>query len=233
MDTQAKKRRTGLTVGGAIVTLLAATVLAVAGVVLWTDVDKRDGSGYLSTNAHHYATSTRAIATDEVTIGTEIPKSLIGKVRLQASSAKPVFVGIARKATVDAYLAGASYATAKDLDLDPFKVTYVTHSGSASPGRPGAQTFWAASAVGADTGTGQLTWKPKSGSWSIVVMNADGSPGVSADVTAGARVAWLLWAGIGIALVGFLILAGAVVMLARGLRGPRVRAAGAAPAPAV
>jgi hypothetical protein len=86
----------------------------------------------------------------EVTIATEIPKRLIEKVGLQASSAKPVFVGIARKATVDAYLAGTSYATAKDLDLDPFKVTYVTHTGSASPGRPASQTFWAASAVGTD-----------------------------------------------------------------------------------
>jgi hypothetical protein len=230
MNTSAQKRRTGLTVGGAIVALLAGVVLAVAGVTIWTDVDKRDGSGYLSTNAHRYATPTRAIATNEVTIGTEIPKRLIGTVRLQASSARPVFVGIARKATVDAYLAGASYATAKDLDLDPFKVTYVTHPGSANPGRPSSQTFWAASAVGADTA--RLTWKPESGSWSIVVMNADGSPGVSADVTAGAKVAWLLWTGIGIAVVGGLLLAAAALMLVRG-RGPRAPAAGAAPAPAL
>ena len=223
MNTSPEKRRTGLAVGGAIVALLAGLVLAVAGVTIWTDVAKRDGSGYLSTNEHRYASPTRAIATEEVTIGTEIPKGLIGKVRLQAASAKPVFVGIARKAAVDAYLAGASYATAKDVDLDPFTVTYVTHGGSASPGRPAAQTFWAASAVGAD-GT-HLTWKPKSGSWSIVVMNADGSPGVSADVTAGAKVAWLLWAGIGIALVGGLLLAAAALMLVRGLRGPRATAA--------
>ena len=231
MNTSTQKRRTGLTVGGAIVALLAAVVLAVAGVAIWTDVNKRDGSSYLSTNAHRYATPTRAIATDEVTIGTEVPKWLIGKVRLQASSAKPVFVGIARKATVDAYLAGASYATAKDLDLDPFNVTYVTHKGSANPGRPTSQTFWAASAVGTDTS--HLTWKLKSGSWSIVVMNADGSPGVSADVTAGARFAWLLWAGIGIAAIGALLLAAAALMLVRGLRGPQAPAAGAAPAPAL
>jgi hypothetical protein len=231
MNTSPQKRRNGLTFGGAIVALLAAGVLAVAGVAIWTDVAKRDGSGYVSTNAHRYTTPTRAIATDEVTIGTEIPKRLIGKVRLQASSAKPVFVGIARKAKVDAYLAGASYATAKDLDLDPFKVSYVGHSGSASPGRPASQTFWAASAVGTDTA--QLTWTPKSGSWSVVVMNADGSPGVSADVTAGAKLAWLLWTGIAIALVGGLLLAAAALMLVRGLRGPQAPAAGAAPAPAL
>jgi hypothetical protein len=230
--TSTRKRRTGLTVGGAILALVAAGVLSVAGVTIWTDLDKRDGSGYLATNAHRYSTPTRAIATDEVTIGTEVPKRLIGKVRLQvASSAKPVFVGIARKATVDAYLAGASYATAKDIDLDPFKVTYVTHRGATKPDRPASETFWAASAVGSDSAS--LTWKPKSGSWSIVVMNADGSPGISADVSAGAKLAWLLWTGIGIALVGGLLLAAATLMLVHGLRGARAPAAGATPATAL
>jgi hypothetical protein len=231
MNTSTQKRRIGLTVGGAIVALLAAAVLAVGGLAIWTDVAKRDGSGYLSSNAHRYATPTRAIATDEITVGTEIPKGLFGKIRLQASSAKPVFVGIARTSAVDAYLAGAPYASAKDIDLDPFTVTYVTHRGSASPGRPASQRFWAASAVGTDKA--ELTWKLKSGSWSIVVMNADGSPGVSADVTAGAKVAWLLWAGIGVAVLGGLLLAAAVATLVRGLRGPQAPTPGAAPALAV
>ena len=231
MNTSTRKRRTGLAVGGAILALVAAGVMAVAGVTIWTDLDKRDGSGYLSANAHRFSTPARAIATDEVTIGTEVPKRLIGNLRVQASSAKPVFVGIARKARVDAYLAGTSYSTAKDIDVDPFKVTYVTHHGSTTPRRPAAQTFWAASAVGSEAAN--LTWKPKSGSWSIVVMNADASPGVSANVTAGARLAWLLWAGIGIAVVGGLLLAAATLMLVGGLRGSRPAVAGAAPATAL
>ncbi len=231
MNTSTQKRRKGLAIGGAIVALIAAVVLAVAGVAIWTDVAKRDGSGYLTTNAHRYASSTRAIATEEVTVGTEVPKRLVGNVRLQVSSAKPVFVGIARKAAVDAYLADASYATAKNIDLDPFAVTYVAHNGSANPGRPASRTFWAAWAVGTDAA--HLTWKPKSGSWSVVVMNADGTPGVSADVSAGVKLAWLLWAGIGIAILGGLLLAVAVRMLVSGLRGSEAPAAGVAPAPAL
>ena len=230
MNSSTHKHSTGLLVGGAVVAVVAMTVLAVAGIAIWTDVAKRDGSGYLTANAHRYASPTRAIATDEVTIGTEVPKRLIGKVRLEASSAKPVFVGIARKATVDAYLAGSSYATAKGLDLDPFAVTYVTHRGTKSPGRPASRTFWAASAVA--TGVTDLTWKPRSGSWSVVVMNADGSPGVSADVSAGVRAAWLLWAGIGIALAGGLLLAVAALMLVRGAGRPQ-RPAAAVPKPAL
>jgi hypothetical protein len=221
MNAQTTKPRTGLIVGGAVVAVVALTVLAVAGVAIWTDVAKRDGSGYLTANAHRYASPTRAIATDELTIGTEVPKRLIGKVRLEATSAKPVFVGIARTATVDAYLAGSSYATAKDLDLDPFGVTYVTHSGTGEPGRPASRTFWAASAVGA--GVTDLTWTPRSGSWSVVVMNADGSPGVSADVSAGVKAPWLLWAGIGVALAGGILLAVAGLMLVRGAGPTRTR----------
>ena len=230
MNTQSKKPRTGLIVGGAVVAVVALTVLAVAGVALWTDVAKRDGSGYLTANAHRYASPTRAIATDELTIGTEVPKRLIGKVRLEATSAKPVFVGIARTASVDAYLAGSSYATAKNLDLDPFDVTYATHTGTKTAGRPAAQTFWAASATG--TGVTDLTWTPKSGSWSVVVMNADGSPGVSADVSAGVKAAWLLWAGIGIALAGGILLAVAALMLYHGAGRPPKPAA-AVPNPAL
>ena len=231
MNASTRKRRTGLITGGAIVALLAIAVLTLAGFVIWVDVAKRDGSGYLAASAHRYATPTRALATDEVTIGTEIPKRLIGKIRLETSSATSVFVGIARKAAVDAYLAGASYATVKDLDLDPFTATYVTHSGTTKPGRPASQTFWAASTTGART-TG-LTWKPRSGSWSIVVMNADASAGVSVDVSAGANVPWLLWIGIGIAVVGGLLLAAAGLMLAGGFRRPHVPAAEGAPTPAL
>jgi hypothetical protein len=230
MKTSTHKRRTGLAIGGAIVGLVAAVVLAVGGVAIWTDVAKRDASGYLSTNAHRYATPTRAIATEEVTVGTEVPKRLVGDVRLKVSSAKPVFVGIARKSAVDAYLAGTSYTTAKDIDFDPFAVTYVTHRGSANPGRPTARNVWAATAVGTDAV--HLTWKPKSGSWSVVVMNADGSPGVSADVSAGVKVPALLWTGIGLAIFGGLLLAVAARMLVIGLRGPEASAAGVAPVPA-
>jgi hypothetical protein len=88
---------------------------------------------------------------------TDIPERLIGTIRLEASSATPVFVGVARKAAVDAYLAGASDATVKDLDLDPFTATYLTHRGMTKPGRPASRTFWAASTIG--THTADLSWK--------------------------------------------------------------------------
>ena len=220
-----RPRSTALIVAGGVVGLLAMVVLAAGGTAIWADSTQRDSHGYVSTNTHRYASPTRAIATDGVTIGSEVPGWVVGKVRLEASSSKPVFVGIARKADVDAYLAGTSYADATKLDLDPFKVTYVPHRGAAAPGRPAAQSFWAARAAG--SGTQSLTWKTRSGEWSVVVMNADGSPGVSANVSAGAKIPWALWAGIGVAAFGALLLLAAAAMIYRGAgpRAPKVQAA--------
>jgi hypothetical protein len=224
----ASPRNTAVIVAGGLVGLVAMVAVAAGGTAIWADATQRDSNGYVSTNTHRYASPTRAIATDGVTIGSELPGWVAGKVRLEASSSKPVFVGIARKSDVDAYLAGTSYASATKLDLDPFKVTYVPHRGTAAPGRPAGQSFWAASATG--SGSQALTWKTKSGEWSIVVMNADGSPGVSADVSAGAKIPWALWAGIGVAVFGALLLYAAVALIRSGVgpRAPRQEAAASA-----
>jgi hypothetical protein len=78
---------------------------------------------------------------------------------------------------------------------------------------PTAQTFWAASAVG--SGTQTLTWKPQSGSWRIVLMNAGGSAGVLAQVGVGATVPHLLAIAVGIlAAGGFVLLVGAGIVFA-------------------
>jgi hypothetical protein len=214
MQTTTNKHSTGLIVGGAIVALFSVLALGIGGTAIWADATQRDDNGYVSTNTHRYSSATRAIATDGVTIGSEVPDWLVGKVRLEATSSKPTFVGIARKSEVAAYLRGTSYASATKLDLDPFKVTYVPHAGTRNPGRPADQSFWASSTTG--TGAHALTWKIKSGEWSIVVMNADGSPGVSAEVNAGAKIPWALWAGIGLAVFGALVLGLAALMIYRG-----------------
>jgi hypothetical protein len=190
---------------------------------LWADTSQRDDAGYFSADAHRYQTSTRAIVSEKITLGgsycdgeCDLPSWLIGKVRLEAFSAKRVFVGIAPTADAEEYLSGVAHATATDLDLDPFRVTYDTHGGAMDPGRPADQSFWAASATG--SGTSSVTWKPKAGDWSIVVMNTDGSPGVSAEIAAGAKAPWLIWVGIAGASIGGILLAAALLLLGGGRR---------------
>jgi hypothetical protein len=52
-------------------------------------------------------------------------------------------------------------------------------------------------------------------------MRPDGSRGVSADLAAGAKLPALLWASIGMLVLGMLILGGAVALIYFGVRRPR------------
>lgn len=203
------KKRTGLVIGASILAVVGIATAAAGGAAIWADTSQRDSSGYFSTHTHHYQSRTRAIASEKVNIGSYVPTWLTGKVRLTSSSGKPLFVGIAPKRTVDAYLARIEHDDATDLGFDPFKVTYVHRAGTAVPGRPAAEAFWAAST----TGSAPLTWKLEPGKWSVVVMNADGSPGVSATIGAGVKIPALLWVGIGLAISALALLGGAGAML--------------------
>jgi hypothetical protein len=214
------EKRTALTIGAWVAAVLGVLVLAAGVTGIWADTSQRDDNGYFSTHAHRYQTGTRAIATENITVGSYVPTWLAGKVRLDVSGDKPVFVGIAPKATVDAYLARIQHTEATGLSLDPFKVTYIDHAGTRDPGRPAGEPFWAASVSGVDR---PLQWKLRSGNWSIVVMNADGSQDVAARLAVGVKVPALLWTGIGLTLFGGALLAAAGLMFAARSRSSRRR----------
>lgn len=95
-------------------------------------------------------------------------------------SAKPLFVGVAPAAEVDRYPAGAAVATVTDVEVTPFRLETENRAGTWSPRPPGEQSFWTASADGLTP----LEWEFANGEYRIVMMNADGSPGVAADTRA-------------------------------------------------
>jgi hypothetical protein len=207
------KSKTALTVAGAIVLVLAALVLAAAGAALWAN-SKSDG-GYVSTGSHRFDASTHAIYTDSFKVSSDIPSWLFGRARITASSndGKAVFVGVARKSDVDKYLAGVSRSQIRNLDYGPFTVDYAQRGRTASPARPASRSIWAASASG--TGAQELTWRLRSGDWRVVLMNADGSSGVNADVKVGGRITHPLAIGLGVLGGGLLLLAfGALLVFA-------------------
>ena len=208
--------RTTSVVVGVIVGLLSLGLIAVGGVLLWAD-SKKDDQGYISTHTKRFATSTSAIATDNLDVDSEGPGWLTshdhyGNVRLEVAprNDKPVFVGIARTKDVSAYLRGTSHATLTDVDIDPFRATYRTQTADRVPAAPAGNRIWVASAHG--TGAQTVTWDVKHGDWSIVVMNADGSRGVDAGVNAGADfpiLSALAWGSVG----GGLVLLGVASLL--------------------
>jgi hypothetical protein len=208
--------RTTSVVVGAIVGLLAVGMLAIGGLLLWAD-SKKDEQGYISTHIERFATSTAAIATDNLDVDSEGPGWLTshdhyGNVRLEVASRndKPVFVGVARTKDVSTYLRRTSHTTVTDFHSDPFRAVYRAEPGSARPAAPASKRIWAASAHG--TGMQTVTWNVKHGDWSIVVMNADGSRGVDAGVSAGADfpiLSALAWGSVG----GGLVLLGVASLL--------------------
>jgi hypothetical protein len=241
-DTQPKRSRPAriaLIVTGAITGLAAAGLLAVGGVALWGDSEK-DADGYLSTDSHRFAASTHALASESLDVdldGAEwlMDSEAFGEVRLEVAprSDEPVFVGIAQTDKVSQYLRGVAHTSVSDVDSWPFETNYAERAiaGDRRPAPPGEQSIWAASAQGAGAQT--LEWDIEDGDWSVVVMNADGSAGVDAGVTAGAKVPFLTelgWSAIG---TGAFFLIAAAGLLVLGIRTPRNRpAAGTSLAPA-
>src|SRR6266496_792702 len=106
----------------------------------------------------------------------------------------PVFIGIGRAADVDRYLAGAAVDKVTDLDVDPFRLKTVRQDGTAQPASPEAQTFWIARASGPSAA---LNWKISDGSYRLVLMNVDASPGVAVDGRFALTVAHVSAIGVG------------------------------------
>lgn len=223
----ARPARVAALVAGALIALVAFALLVGGGALLWLNGRKAD-DGYLSTSAHRFATPADAVATDDLDVDLDgadavVRDDLLGKVRLKATSntGKPVFVGIARSEDVARYLRDVRYARLTDVDYSPFHATYRPHRGSDAPAPPSDRHFWAASAHG--NGAQRLTWRVQDGSWSVVVMNADGSAGVDAAVSAGATVPFLVPVGWSLIGGGLVLLAGAGALAYVGLRTPRPR----------
>jgi hypothetical protein len=193
-------------VAGAALIVVCLVLLGGAGVLTWADQEQQ--GGYLSTGTATYSTAGYAVASDPVNVhglwgwlG-----RFAGDVRIRvtaASPGQPVFVAIGQVGDVSRYLAGVSYTSVTALgDQD-----VTQHPGTVVPAPPAAALDWAARTQGAGTQT--LRWTVRSGDWMVVVMNPDGSAGVTVRANAGvsspvlpALAAELLAAGITVGLIG-------------------------------
>jgi hypothetical protein len=202
-------------VAGAVLALCSLGLLGGGGAALWADTAGRQG-GYVDLGSATYATGGHAITSDTVELhaagsGWDAARSLFGTVRIQAASTAgaPVFIGIAPAGAASGYLAGVQYATVRGAPGSGDQ--YTEHAGAA-PAVPPARTFiWAARAAG--PGTQTLTWPVRSGNWTVVAMNADGSAPVSVHVSAAATLPALPWIAAGLLTGGVIALAGGVLLL--------------------
>jgi len=213
-------------VAGSMGAFVAFLLIAAASALLWAGDYKTD-DGYYTTASHTYSTPTRALTTESLDIN-GVPGWLnvsdhLGRVRIDPTSSaagKPAFIGIARTTDVNAYLDQVAHDEITDLDFDPFTTETARRAGEGRPAMPAAQTFWAASSADGST----LDWKVREGDWTTVVMNADGSPGVSVDAKAGAKVPLIGDLTLGLAIAGSILGALSLLLVVGGARGlARVR----------
>ena len=162
---------------------------------IWILSQDRDEDDFFKSDAHTFAQESHAIVSEDIEILTETPTWLIDwltdpvDLRVQGTAADALFLGVASTVDVDAYLAGVAHHEVTDIDFDGSTITAVDYrsvTGTAAPAPPVDQTFWEVSVTGTTEQT--LDWGLESGNWTVVVMNADGSSGVDAQLALGAKV---------------------------------------------
>jgi hypothetical protein len=92
---------------------------------------------------------------------------------------------------------------------------------------PQAQDFWLASGTGAGAAT--VTWQAANGNFAVVLVNADGSAGIVADVRAATQMPGLTGLGVGLLIAGIVLFLLAVALIVLGGTGLGRRHAGPPP----
>jgi hypothetical protein len=187
----------------------------------------RDDDGYFNSDRKQLESATYAITTEDIDLGADevdwAPDKILGNVRVQVDSEKPVFVGIGSEDDVDRYLGDVAYDELIDFEGDDPE--FEPHQGRAPRTPPGDQDFWVAESEG--SGEQALTWDAEFGRWTAVVMNADAAQRIDVEADVGVKLDWAIWAGLGMFVVGLLMTVGAViVILLIGRRSSRDRTTG-------
>jgi hypothetical protein len=218
--------------GGRVVAIVIGAVLAVAG--FFTGVSGAAllaifGDGHaVATGNHIVTTSSAAVVADLGTIDkVDGFRFLTGQPTLQVTAQNldgtAVFVGVGPTSDVERYLDGVGIDRVTDLESVPFRLETTREPGTVPAAEPGAQDFWVASAQSGDdrASRAEVSWPIRDGDFEVVVMNADGSPGVLTNASVGAGLPdstglWILLIG-----VGSFLFVGGLALIVVGARHPR------------
>jgi hypothetical protein len=214
--------RVALAVLGSLVTLAAAGLVAGGVAVLAIDATQRDDDGYLMSPTETRATLTWALVSERIETDLDGPDwtyfdDLVGTVQIRSRAHEPLFVGIGPAGDVSRYLSGVEHEVVDDLG--DARGTVVR--GAREPAPPASRSFWVATSRGAGEQT--LRWNVEDGDWRVVVMKADASKGLAADMSVGAELDGLPWLGVGLLATGGVLLAAGLVLLIVGIRRPERR----------
>ena len=189
---------------GLVLLLISLALIAGGGALVWADQEQVH-SGYVTTSTATYATKGYALASDAITLHSR--GLFVDEVRIRITSSgpsRPLFAGIAATGDVGRYLSGVSYTAVDGHDA-------ADHPGTGIPAAPAAALPWAARTQG--TGNLTLTWTVRDGDWTVVVMNADASRGLSVRAEAGISALALPWLAGEMLAAGLLTGVAAVVLI--------------------
>jgi hypothetical protein len=204
---------------GALLVLGSLPALIAGGVLLGADRTQRGTDGYLTSPSLPLVTSTSALVSEPAQVRFDdgpdawrAVRSLVGDVRLRVSpleTGTAVFVGIAPADEVARYLDGTRFATLRELTENGPRLDVTAGPGTPAP--PAEQTFWTASSTGTGPQTVELPLQP--GSWQVVVMNADGGPGVGVRADVAAQVPAVTGVATALLVIGGVLLVLGVVAI--------------------
>jgi len=209
---------------GALISLIALSLLGAGGVLLWADATQKDDDGFFTTSEERLETTTYALTSDEIDLGVDPAGALADlgdfatvRIDVRGIDERGTFVGIGPTREVEAYLRGVSHAQVDDFSVDPFRVDYDYRDGGPPVTRPDQEDFWVAFVDG--QGQQRLEWEPESGDWTVLIMNVDASPGIAVDVALGVSSPWVFRAGVIVTALGALAAVLGVTLLVLGVLG--------------
>jgi len=200
---------------GAVFTAVSLAPLFGGGAAAVIDRTQRDADGYVHTGMHGFSTPSYALTSEGAVLefdqqSLRAVRGFLGtaRVRVRPDGGKAIFVGLAPEGDAATYLRNVEHAVVSDIGRTNRSVTV---AGGAPAGPPTQATFWTSSSTG--TGTRAMAVPIRSGSWTLVVMNNDGSRDVHASIDFGTTAPHLGFIA-GIALVaGLILLAGGVGLM--------------------
>jgi len=220
-----KAGRIVLLVFGILFVITSFGLLIGGSVLLTLENSFKDSQGFISTHNIEVTAKSAAVVTGPAdfrmdTVVWSRPRNLatVKIVATEVDPKKQVFIGIARTSAINSYLDGISYSETRDFSVHSDTLRLNTFQGANAAPAPTTQNFWVASVNG--SGTQTLQWDITEGRYSVVLMNADGSSPIDADVSVGIKVPVVFHAvGIGLLVAGIIFLLGGGVMIFFGARG--------------
>lgn len=221
---------------GILFILGSPSLLFGGGTLLWMDLTQKDDNGFITTETDRLERDSYAIVTESADIdldeewhwgwGWNFAWDLGDLVTFKVEGSnnddsKGIFIGVAQESDLMDYLNDVEYDEIIHFRIhsDGFDVDYRNHPGNSSPTAPTSETFWIESVSG--TGIQTLEWELETGTYSLVLMNEDGSSSVDVDVSVGVKASWIFWVGIGFVVGGIGWLIGGILLVILAFRGRR------------